>query len=162
MPPTELPEQRSIDVQPVPPSRAIGVLVVDDLDELRSTICESVRRLGYMTFEADSSGAAVSLLDGPQGSRVDIVLSDINLPGMSGIALAGLVRARWPRLKVLLMSGEGLTGNGGSIWPLLQKPFRRQTLAAALSDLGATPDETPWLAGHAAGSTGKMLARPTA
>jgi CheY-like chemotaxis protein len=161
VPPPEL-EQRSIDVQPVPPSRAIGVLVIDDFDDLRGAICDSVRRLGYMALEANASGAAVSLLDSPQGSQVDIVLSDINLPDLSGIALAGLVQARWPHLKLLLMSGAALASDGGSIWPVLQKPFRRQTLAAALSGLGVTPDETPWLAGHPTGSTGKMLACTTA
>lgn len=153
-PPIELPEQRSIGEQSVPPSRAIGVLVVDDLDDLRGTICDCVRSLGYVVLEASSAVAAMSVLDGPQGSQVDIVLSDINLPDLPGVALAGLAQARWPRLKLLLMSGEALAGN----YPFLQKPFRRQALATALSDLCVTRGEPAWQTDRPMASTDNVLA----
>jgi CheY-like chemotaxis protein len=154
---TEFLELRSSTVQPVPPSRPVGVLVVDDVDDLRGAICESVRRLGYVALEAGSSVAAVSLLDGPQGSQVDIVLSDVNLPGLSGVALAGLVRARWPHLKIMLMSGDALADDGGRNCAFLQKPFRRQTLAAALNDLGVTVKPL-WSTDCSTGSADTMLA----
>jgi CheY-like chemotaxis protein len=84
------------------------------------------------------------LLD--QGLRVDLLLTDVVLPnGMTGIAAAGQVRARYPGLKVLYMSGYSghvvvHDGVVDSDIRLLTKPFRKAELANAIRHLIDTTD----------------------
>jgi CheY-like chemotaxis protein len=66
----------------------------------------------------------------------DLLLSDITLPGIAGLALGERLRERWPSLKVVLMSGyieEGLRANASERgWHFLQKPFEMADLASHL------------------------------
>jgi len=78
------------------------ILVVEDDDQVRGFIIEAVRHEGYQPLSAASGEQAAELL---ADSQVDLVLSDIVMEGMNGVELAGLVRERHPRTKVLLMSG---------------------------------------------------------
>ena len=76
---------------------------------------------------------------------VDVVFADIHLPGgMSGLALAGELRQRWPAVKTILTSGfpgpgdvRGQARAGGYV--VLAKPYRAQELAAALRGLLQEP-----------------------
>jgi CheY-like chemotaxis protein len=119
-------------------ARPIRVLVVDDNDQLRPAICECVSRLGYEVVEAADSAAALQRLDDAEAGPIDIVLSDVFMPKLSGTALADIARQRWPGVKVLLMSGDAPEGLSRR-YPLICKPFRRSDLAQAMLDLLAAP-----------------------
>jgi signal transduction histidine kinase/methyl-accepting chemotaxis protein len=81
------------------------VLLVEDDEAFRATLADQLRQLDVRVHTVPSAEAAVDALSG--GLGVHGMVSDIRLgQGASGIALARTVRARWPALPVLLMSGE--------------------------------------------------------
>ena len=72
---------------------AARIWVVDDDRAVRSTIVRLLTRSGYQCFEADSGSAAIAILE---SSPIHLVISDLNMPSMSGVELLEVVRARWP------------------------------------------------------------------
>ena len=83
------------------------LLLVEDDEAFRATLADQLRQLDVRVHAVPSAEAAVDAL--ASGLGVDGMVSDIRLgQGASGIALAHTVRARWPALPVLLMSGEML------------------------------------------------------
>jgi PAS domain S-box-containing protein len=109
------------------------VLVVEDQPDVRALTVAALKRHGYQVVEADGPAPALLLSDEVLMS-VDVVLTDIVMPFMSGTALATRLRERRPGLRVLLMSGFG--GNdideGESDRPVLRKPFTTPALLAAV------------------------------
>lgn len=113
------------------------ILVVEDNDLVRSFACSQLQGWGYEVLTAEHGAAALALLE--SGERVDLVFSDVVMPGgMSGLALAGQINARWPQLPILLTSGfaedEQATLAEGP-YPVLEKPYRPQALAARIGEL---------------------------
>jgi CheY-like chemotaxis protein len=86
-----------------PPVRVI--LVVDDEPGVRRLACQMLEREGYGTMEAEDGREALALLSADP-SRVALVLTDVRMPHMNGIQLEEAIRDEWPRLPVMLMSGE--------------------------------------------------------
>jgi CheY-like chemotaxis protein len=81
------------------------VLVVEDEVLVRLAACEELRDLGYVVIEAVSADEALSVLRSPV--QVQLVLTDLRMPGaMDGAALVKLVRAEFPFLKVVMVSGQ--------------------------------------------------------
>lgn len=105
------------------------ILVVDDDAAVRRATSGLLRSLGYTVSVAPNGQAAMHLM---QTESVELLLSDLNMPRVSGTELAAMAHARWPRLKVLLTSGSDMSaaeldrGDGISFIP---KPFRKQELA---------------------------------
>ena len=81
------------------------VLIVDDDENVRSILVEMVASQGHDVLAAASGREALGLLEG--GASVDLVLTDLGMPGMSGWDVARAVRSRWPRLAVGLVTGWG-------------------------------------------------------
>ena len=112
-----------------------SVLAVDDNAELRALIFEQMTSLGYRVTQAASGDEALAILEDCAG-RFDLLLSDVVMPGrLCGVSLATLARARWPQLRVLLVSGFAATAaleSGPLAFPLLQKPFRKKELALSV------------------------------
>ncbi len=106
------------------------ILVVDDEADLRDVTCRWLAEIGYAPVAAESPDQALELL---AGSPFDLLLTDVVMPGTAGgVALAQAAAERRPTLRVLLCSGF----TGGAVvgrWPLLQKPYGRQDLAAAVA-----------------------------
>jgi CheY-like chemotaxis protein len=105
------------------PSRS-RVLVVDDDPQVRALSDRILRDAGYDVVVAGDGQAA--LARAAEAGRIDLLLSDVVLPRMNGVALARQLRARWPDLRVLLMSGysdEPLGEIGSEPFELLAKPF---------------------------------------
>ncbi|OON59076.1 hypothetical protein B0920_25285 [Massilia sp. KIM] len=98
------------------------ILVVEDDPDTRELACELLSALGH---EASGSGSAEHALALLKESDVDILFTDLNLPGLSGIELATRAIASQPALTVILASGEGnnvkLPADSGVI--LLPKPY---------------------------------------
>lgn len=115
------------------------VLLVEDQADVRlltSTILES---LGYTVLEADSGAKALQISGEFQG-RIDLLLTDVIMPGMTGRGLAKRLRSLLPSIKVLLVSGyaedDGLESRGGeSEFDLLPKPFTPSALAAKVREI---------------------------
>jgi PAS domain S-box-containing protein len=117
------------------------VLVVEDQREVRNLACRILSAAGYSVTPAADGNEALRLAESGD-LAIDLLLTDIVMPGMAGTELALRMRAGRPGLKVLFMSGyseegaaDGLTGTGN---PHLQKPFSpAQLTAKVLEVLGA-------------------------
>ena len=118
-----------------------SILVVDDNEQLRSTIRRGLTLAGHDVTEAANGRAALALL---VGARFDLILTDIVMPDMEGLELTRLIRKQDATAKVIAMSGGGrgtaddylafATRFGATA--TLQKPFTiedlTKTIAAAL------------------------------
>jgi CheY-like chemotaxis protein len=103
------------------------ILLAEDDDALRGLAVRILERAGYRVLAAESGGCALETSDGYEGT-VDLLLTDIVMPGISGIDLAERVRESRPETPVLFMSGyldEQLHGDGrmDPSSDLLLKPF---------------------------------------
>lgn len=106
-------------------------LLVDDHDLVRMTTAEMLRELGYEVIEAGSAEEAIRLV--AKGLRVDLVISDHLMTGMTGADLARLLRSRWSKTPFLLMSGAEGAASVAPDLICLSKPFRKADLQAAIA-----------------------------
>jgi CheY-like chemotaxis protein len=107
------------------------VLVVDDNDRVREFASDLLHALGYETETAASAEEALETLD---ACAVDILFSDIVMPGTSGVALARKVRETRPDLPILLASGyarEVIEGAAAE-FDLIAKPYSAEELSTAV------------------------------
>lgn len=108
------------------------VLLVEDQDVFRGIVARALAERGYRVVEAVDATAAYAAALGEE--RLDLVLTDVVLPGESGCALAGRLRERLGPIRVLYMSGEGpeVLASRGVVTEtarFLPKPFRLEDLA---------------------------------
>ncbi len=127
-------EQNTIDSIP-PLALVIGaetILVVEDDEALRKLITDLLGSAGYKVLQAANGDAALQLIM-KYDQHLDLVLTDMLMPAMSGMELSGRLRQMRPDLKVLLMSGYAgdlivrYRLSGGEIM-LIEKPFTRHGL----------------------------------
>jgi two-component system, cell cycle sensor histidine kinase and response regulator CckA len=113
------------------------VLLVEDLEDLRRLLTRQLRAAGLVVRDADSAEAALLLGDDVLAG-VDVLVSDIVMPGKSGIELASILLARRPELPVLLISGD-VGHHDQSELPdhvrFLQKPFSSALLLSQIDAL---------------------------
>jgi PAS domain S-box-containing protein len=114
------------------------VLVVEDEFVVRELIVEVLKELGYSTLEADDGPAALKILDSKQ--RIDLVISDIGLPGLNGRQIIDAARETRPKLKVLFMTGyaENAAIAAGFLEPgmsMITKPFAMEALATRIREM---------------------------
>jgi CheY-like chemotaxis protein len=93
-------------------TRGLRVLIVDDEDAVRSTIADLLTAAGHEPREAASGEDALALLAIGRGN-VDLVLTDLGMPGLTGWDIIERVKARWPELPVVLVTGWGEHPRGG-------------------------------------------------
>lgn len=130
-------------------NRGETILVVEDDDDVRAYSVELLRELGYRVLEAHDGPAAVRLLE-RRDIDVDLLFTDVVMPGMSGRELADAARVLRPGLKVLYTSGytRNAIVHGGRLDPgvqMIPKPFTYQALSMKIRDLLDT------------GNTGRLL-----
>jgi CheY-like chemotaxis protein len=139
---TERAEPVSVPAPERPPELPRGsetVLVLEDEEALRAIVREILEAAGYAVLEAADGAEALHVVQRHEGP-IDLLLSDVILPGMSGPELARSLVEMRPRLKVLYMSGHDeasivhreLLESGLAI---LQKPFASDVLLRKLRDL---------------------------
>jgi CheY-like chemotaxis protein len=116
----------------------LRILVVDDEPDVRELLADMLRDDGHVALEATDGAAALALLaDGPP---VDLVLTDLGMPRMTGWDLARRIRATWPTVMVGVITGWGEDAGGtgaearGATF-VLAKPFTAQKLRDALARL---------------------------
>ncbi len=107
------------------------VLVVEDEDRVRSYSVEALRELGYHVVDAADGPSALRLIEG--GQRIDLLFTDVVMPGMNGRELAEAARWHLPDLRILYTSGytrDTIERTGPEAASVLTKPFDVATLAA--------------------------------
>ena len=131
------------EVRPKPLNRRT-LLVVDDDPLVLASTSSMLEDLGHAAVEAASGRRALEILHA--GAKVDLVLTDQAMPGMTGLQLAAELRRLRPSLPVLLASGYAETAElAASGLPLLPKPFGQAAMAAAVEGCLA---ETLPVGGH--------------
>ncbi|WP_309084463.1 ATP-binding protein [Chelativorans sp.] len=119
-------------------SRDEVVLVVEDNDDVRSYSVMILSELGYRVLEAADAEEALRILENTP--RVDLLFTDVVLPGMTGRVLADRALARWPHLRVLYTTGYSRNaivhhGRLDAGVNLISKPFTFDELAVRVRDI---------------------------
>ncbi len=125
------------------------VLVVEDEDAVRALLCDVLTEGGFRVLQARDGREGLTILREREGA-VDLLLTDVVMPRMSGTELIQLARARWSELPILMVSGftdkpdAVLEGSlpGGPVH-FLQKPFAPAALLARLHAILERPEESP-------------------
>lgn len=103
-------------------------MLVDDDDDVRVTSADMLEELGYRVMQASSGFEALKMLD--RNPDLEVMVTDVRMPGMSGLELSTLAGARRRDLKIILISGYFMPQ------PIqrrfLRKPFRTNELDAAI------------------------------
>ena len=115
------------------------ILLVEDETNLRRLAHQYLEKQGYLILEAEDGAAALQIVAGHKG-KIDLLLTDVVMPGMNGRELAMHITAQRPDIRVLYMSGytENAIGHGGLLdvgINLLQKPFSLPTLKERVREL---------------------------
>lgn len=112
------------------------ILVVDDEPSLKTLVSAILRPLGYTMLEAGSGSEAMEVSDAFAG-RIDILLTDVIMPGMNGKELAEAITARRPETRIIYMSGytDNAIAHHGVLDPgvvLIEKPITADKLTGVL------------------------------
>jgi PAS domain S-box-containing protein len=131
--------RESIVEEPVLGDTSETILIVEDDEDVRSYLVETLQDLQYRVLRASEAQAALSLLE-DQGTAIDLLLTDVILPKMNGRELARRAQTLRPGLRVLFMTGYSRNAivHQGRLDPgvdLLQKPITRDQLAAGIRAL---------------------------
>jgi two-component system cell cycle sensor histidine kinase/response regulator CckA len=137
------------------PAASIGVargsekiLLVEDEDAVRIVAARVLRNQGYTVIQARNGEEALGLVE-EHGPSLDLILTDVVMPDMSGLELADRLRARWPELKLIYMSGYAEGDKLDSRFEVadgyfLQKPFSAEDLVLRVREvLDAKQDRAP-------------------
>ena len=121
-----------------PQGRGESILVVEDDPAVRTLVLEVLGELGYEALEAEDARSAFSILDSER--VIDLLISDVGLPGMNGRQLADIARLRRQNLRVLFMTGyaDNESVRSGALDPgmsVIAKPFSIDILANRIREM---------------------------
>ena len=127
--------QAPVSAPPTEAAHGEVVLVVEDDTLVRCQIVEELGELGYQTLQADDGPNGLQMLQ--SAGRIDLLVTDVGLPGLDGRQVANAARKTRPNLKVLLITGYAQKAVGGDLhleegMGLLTKPFSLAVLAARI------------------------------
>jgi DNA-binding NtrC family response regulator len=116
-------------------TKSVRVLVVDDQHDVLTTTVELFRIMGYEVFSASNGTEALAILN--REEDIQVLFSDVIMPGMNGVALARAARLLDPSINVILASGfqtMALDSNDTDVrdFHFLSKPFRISDIARLL------------------------------
>lgn len=114
------------------------VLIADDEDSMRSLVARAIAMDGHQTVTAEDGAEALDILTREEGA-FDLLLTDIKMPVMDGIALALTVARDFPDLTVLLMTGfadqrERASNLSAIVHDVITKPFSVNDIRAAVNN----------------------------
>ncbi len=114
------------------------ILLAEDDQNVRDFVSRALKHAGHDVVEAEDGGLASEIVIEEQG-RFDLLLSDIKMPVMDGIALSLSVAASFPELTIVLMTGfadqrERAHGLDQLIYDVIPKPFTMQALMEKVAD----------------------------
>lgn len=110
------------------------VLVIDDDRMVRQYMQTVLQRNDFEVMAPPTAAEALSVIDQP-GSKIDAVVSDVDMPGMDGFTFARAVISRFPKMPILIVSGTYPEYAGASRIAFLQKPFGPADLTRAVGGL---------------------------
>ncbi|EUB98309.1 PAS/PAC sensor hybrid histidine kinase [Rhizobium sp. CF080] len=135
------PQNGAIEIDFVPP-RGEGetVLVVEDDDSVRVLVVDVLKELGYRVIEAVDGTEALPIIEGT--SRIDLLISDVGLPGLNGRQLAEIAMNVRPALKVLFITGYAAMAASRADFlapgmEMISKPFAIDDLAQKVREIVA-------------------------
>lgn len=119
-------------------ARALRVLVVDDMPAVRELLGTLLAEQGHTVIQAGGGPEGLAVLDA--GLPVDLVLTNLSMPGVNGWQVARAVKTRWPQVKVGLVTGWTDAARFSPLQPVavdfvITKPFSPDSLAAAIGAL---------------------------
>src|SRR5438876_5025868 len=109
-----------------------NILVVDDEETVRESLASVLEREGYRVIPAESGDEGLRLLKETPG--IQLVISDHNMPGMSGIEFLKLVRERYPTVTRIMLTGDPdpqtiiRSINEGEVYRFIKKPWENTLL----------------------------------
>jgi len=121
------------------------ILLAEDDDMVRSFVCSVLRGHGYRVLVADNGVEALRLARQVGAYGIDLVLTDLDMPALTGIQLVRCLRQLRPGLKILYMTGRrgGLLDRLRDDGMVIEKPFAYSTLVhgveACLAEEGVLP-----------------------
>ena len=130
------------------------ILIAEDDDNVRQFVARALAHAGHEITEAEDGGLAAEIMQ-EQNGAFDLLLSDIKMPVMDGIALALNVASAFPQVTIVLMTGfadqrERAHGLEALIYDVIPKPFTLQALMEKVADaLEGKPVEVVSLARQA-------------
>lgn len=139
LPATDAPdEKREVAGRPRAQGDGQTVLLVEDDLSVRLLVSEVLGELSYATIEAGEAGAAVAILQSDR--HIDLMVSDVGLPGMNGRQLAEIARQHRPGLPILFITGYAenaaiRAGFLGTNMAMITKPFALDVLAAKINEM---------------------------
>jgi len=111
------------------------ILLVEDEEFLRNVVVDLLSQLGYRVLAAANGKEALALSKRTPGP-IDVLITDVAMPGLAGPELAAMMRASLPRLKVIFVSGASEIDcalTPGEV--LLMKPFTIRMLSAKMREI---------------------------
>lgn len=114
----------------------IGVLVVDDEPMIRELAQRTLERRGYRTFQAENGRVAIETLE-RSAAEIAVVVLDLTMPGLTGEQTLAVLHARWPALRVVLMSGHSMQGEergARGVFGHIEKPYLPHELLRVVED----------------------------
>ena len=116
------------------------VLLVEDEDAVRMFGARALKNKGYKVLQASNGEEALEVINNGSNQKIDLIISDVVMPGMDGNTLVQLIRHELPDMKVILMSGyaEDVLTDDNTLSPdihFLPKPFTLSDLAALVKDV---------------------------
>ena len=121
-----------METAPTGPDSTRTVLLVDDDDAVRQFLEACLARTGYTIVTARDGADALSILSRTK-AEIDLLVTDVDMPQMSGMELAAITTAARPQCEVLLVSGKPLPPEAdGHGWEFLPKPFTPDVFIGAV------------------------------
>ncbi len=113
------------------------ILLVEDDASIRKMLALNLKKRGFRVIEAQDAEDALRLADAESGA-VDILVTDVMMPGLSGAGLSVQLRERWPAMRILFISGFGAVvvsdaPREGAAY--LQKPFSLESFVGKIQEL---------------------------
>jgi len=113
------------------------ILIVDDDDAFRTMLIRSLQLSGYKTIGASDGAEALEVIE---RGGIGTVIADIYMPAMDGISLLRKIRARWPRIRVILITGyfsdsDQIGTDDEKPDGFLMKPFQIESIDKLLKDI---------------------------
>ena len=114
------------------------VLIADDEESMRTLVARAIAMDGHETVTAEDGAEALEIITRENGA-FDLLLTDIQMPVMDGVALALAVARDYPRLIILLMTGfadqrERASGLDAIVHDVITKPFAVADIRTAVAD----------------------------
>ena len=119
------------------------ILVVDDTAVVLGVAVEVLKNANFNVLQADSGAGAIELAKNHVG-KIDLLLSDVQMPGMTGPDLGTAIKLSRPDIHVMFMSGF----TGGNLlvlnygWSFIEKPFVSKKLLEMVNDVLHTPNKS--------------------